>query len=138
MQIDFTGVPAAEQEGIRRLFEGVVRADAEKDAEALLALLAPDVTIEVQGLGVLDRRACELSIREQVRTEADSRMEYPTLYVELKDGVYRVEGTYRGWADGKLEYEGSLQMRLKAVDGRFFIAYEKMIPSLHGGESLGG
>ena len=63
-------------------------------------------------------------------------MEYPTLYVELKDGVYRVEGTYRGWSDGKLEYEGSLQMLLKRRGADFLITYEKMIPSLHGGEPL--
>lgn len=134
MDIDFTGVSPADQEGIRELFENVVRADAAKDADALLALLAPDIVIEVQGLGVLDRRGCEASIRDQVKLDADSRMEYPTLYVELKEGVYRVEGTYRGWSDGKLEYEGSLVMRLQRLDGRFLISYEKMIPSLHGGE----
>jgi len=136
MIIDFTGVPPEEQARITALFESVVRADAEKNADALLALLAPEITIEVQGLGVLDRRACEMSIRDQTSTTEDSRMEYPTLYVELKDGVYRVEGTYRGWSDGKLEYEGSLQMRLLRRGTEFLIAYEKMIPSLHGGEQL--
>lgn len=136
MTIDFTGVPLEDQAAIQKLFDGVVRADAEKDADSLLALLTPDIVIEVQGLGILDRRACEASIRDQTQAPADSRMEYPTLYVELKDGVYRVEGTYRGWSDGKLEYEGSLQMRLRRQGAGFLIAYEKMIPSLHGGEQL--
>ena len=137
MNIDFIGVSEAEQSGIRGLFEAVLAADEAKDAEAMLALLSRDVEIEVEGMGVLDRIACEASIREQVRDGAESRMEYPTLYVEFREGAYLVEGTYRGYSDGKLAYEGSVEMRLVRRGDRFFIRREKMIPSLHAGRRLG-
>lgn len=136
MNIDFLGVSEEEQGRIRVLFEAVLEADAAKDAEAMLALLARDVEIEVEGMGVLDRLACEASIRDQVKDAAESRLEYPTLYVEFRDGAYVVEGTYRGFSDGRLEYEGSVEMRLISRGGRFLIRREKMIPTLHAGRRL--
>jgi hypothetical protein len=135
--IDFLGVPAEDQGGIRRLFDQLVAADASRDAVASLRLLDDDVVIEVQGLGRLDRAACEACLREQAAATEESRIEYPTLYVERRGGDYRVEGTYRGWVDGRLEYEGSLEMRLRrSPSGAFVIAFERMIPVLHGGDRL--
>lgn len=136
MMIDFLGVSPADQASIRRFFDALVAADASKDASRTLALLARNVVIEIDGIGTLDRAGCERYLRDQALQPEDSRIDYPTLYVEFKDGVFRVEGTYKGWVGGRLEYAGSIEMRLARDGDGFRIARERMIPSLHGGESL--
>ena len=83
MTIDFLGVESDDQAAIRSFFEQLITVDADKDTKGALALLSKNVFIEVEGVGRLDRKACEQYLLAQASNSEESKIDYPTLYVEF-------------------------------------------------------
>ena len=130
-KIDFDYLVSTEDRfALRKWFEEFVEAGNTAPIDVIKNYLDEELVIE--GLGdakILYNEAME-GIKSLVGTSSRVVMDYPDVKFKFQHVLFSMQGSFEGFIDGIMSYDGTFEAKLAKSDDGFKIIFIKLFPRL--------
>ncbi len=129
MDFDYS-VGTEDRFALRKWFSGFVAAQNKREAEKIISNLEEGIKIEGLGDSLIGYEACVEFIKQLCAQPKPLLMRYPNVKVKYQHVLFHCRGSFEGYYDGVLSYDGTFEIKVMKTEEGFKVAQVKFYPRL--------